>query len=240
MSRSWWALTLCALAWAGGCKSKSDAPPAPASGTAAAPAPVPPDAPAAAPAPDAVPPPAPAPTPAPVPPTEANDTVDPKLLVGAKTIAPDKHGKVDATAIGPAIGARLVERLGPPVHEDGVARGFQLLLVLTGSSTIAVDLGKTNDNMEDPANSVPADTLVALDPITDMQAELEESPVSLKDKAPRLYHPSFSITGSSEDFVVSHDGNALVVWHYIWDEGTSGWAKMATIALAPNAKVDAK
>ncbi|MCE9575538.1 MAG: hypothetical protein K8W52_20465 [Deltaproteobacteria bacterium] len=236
--RSLIATTICAILMSAACKGKSDPAPTPAPPPAAA---VDAAAPAPTPTPTAAIDAAAAPTPTPTEP-EAATNLDPKVLDGVKPLKPDaKKRTVDATAAGATVAVKLVQRLGPPVADpDSQFRAFELLLVLSGTSTVAIDLGQQNDAI---SSADPEGTLSLLEANDDPAANLDDDGglPKLPSKSPMLYRTQFHITGASDDFIVTQEGDSLVVWNFTRDEGavSKEWFKLAIVKLAAGAKVTA-
>jgi hypothetical protein len=155
--------------------------------------------------------------------------LDPAFLDGVTV----ETGKVlDATGLGATLDVRLVQRItranpGLPVIE--------VLLVVSGSRTVAVDLGHTFDLEYD--ENTPTGTLVVVG------VEDEPEPWSTQDegryarplpsRAPVLYELTTDSPHLVDTFVVVREKRALVAFSYFIDDGEAAddWTEVATVEL---------
>ena len=97
--------------------------------------------------------------------------------------------------------------------------------------------------MQEPDASAPAGTLLAVGAAADGETTADDGGLpALPTTRPLLYRAQFNIPGASDDFVITHERDALVIWYFTRDDGVAPdatWFRRARIALARGAKVTA-
>jgi hypothetical protein len=204
------------------CKGGShDPPPVPAVGSFDAAPPL-----------DAAPPPVDAP---PAPDASLADLglLDPAFLAG---VTVDTKKSVDASDLGPAVDVRLVERL-TGASED--LKPIELLLILSGSRTIAVDVGHSWNYMEE---GLAAGSLIVVgeeEKPAPWSAETDPDNIEtpLRSRGPILYRLSMNSPHLLDSFAVVREKDTLVMYTFTQDSGYSSdaWERAATIKLARGA-----
>jgi hypothetical protein len=161
--------------------------------------------------------------------------LDPSFLNG---VAIDERKAVDAVALGATLDVRVVARLSGPADQ---MPPLELLLILSGTRTIAVEFGGTwSDGLEE---GLPAGTLMSLgaeetrQPWSDEVHNSWNTTTRLRSRGPVLFQFAFQSPHLLDSFVIVRERDTLVVYAFTTDSGYSSddWEKLATIKLAKGA-----
>ncbi|HMG21276.1 MAG TPA: hypothetical protein VK607_08175 [Kofleriaceae bacterium] len=228
-------LALVAAVLGAACKKTDGTPAAAESGSAVAatppaPSPVAPPATPAAAAPAATAPAAAAPAAAPW-----------QVPAGARA----GDASADATALGAAVTAHLVERVQKTQVKG--ARHVKLLLVLEGAGG-AIIADVTEEGLaQDGAAAIKAmagTPDVILPPLSPPRPFADkDAPLALEFKGPLVFLAHFASRGEKRDLAVAQDHDTIAVWTMIAASDSvdvaPAWEQTGTIKLAPGAKVTA-
>jgi hypothetical protein len=160
--------------------------------------------------------------------------LDPAFLTGV-TVA--TANMVDAADLGPIVDVRLVERL-TGASED--LKPVELLLVLSGTRTIAVDVGHSwDDNL---GEGIPAGSLLLIgeeEMPTPWSEDTDPDNIHtpLRSRGPILYRFSLQSPELLDSYAIVREKDALVMYTFTQDTGESSdaWEKQASIKLARGA-----
>lgn len=155
--------------------------------------------------------------------------LDPRFLDG---VVVQKDDVVDASELGAVLDVRLLERVTHP--NPGLAV-VEVLLVVSGTRTVAVDIGHTWEYEYD--GDTPEGTLVVVgeeEAPRPWDAERDPSiEVRLPSRGPMLYHLSAESPHLVDTFVVVREKDRLVAFSYFVDDGDAAdaWTRAATVKL---------
>jgi hypothetical protein len=152
-------------------------------------------------------------------------------------------GDADATALGTAVTARLVERIPKPSSGED-HREVKLLLVLEGGGkAIVADETSTYAQDGSPATmAIETESDIVLPPLTPPRAfEDSDADQPLDFRGPLLYLVRLEANAEDHRIAVGKDHDSLVVWTLVIASDTvdvaPAWEKTGTIKLAPGATV---
>ncbi len=162
------------------------------------------------------------------------DQLDPSILDG---VTIDKRKVVDATGLGATIDVRAAAKLTGP--SNGMPP-LDLLLILSGSRTIAVEFGGSWSYLEE---GLPEGTLMSLgaeeiqQPWSDEVHNSWNTTTRLRSRGPVLFQFSFESPHLLDSFVIVRERDTLVVYAFTTDSGHSSdnWEKQTTVKLARGA-----
>jgi hypothetical protein len=164
-----------------------------------------------------------------------------KVPAGAKSAT----GDVDATALGSAVTAHLVERV--TALKAGGGRNVKTVLVLEGTGA-ALAADETDEGFaQDGAQATLAlagEADLVLPPLTPPRPFADkDGDLALDFKGPLLFLAHFESKGEKRAVAIAQDKDTIVAWTMIAASDAvdvaPSWSVTGTIKLAPGAKVNA-
>ncbi len=185
---------------------------------------------------------APAPPVVDAPPAAIDKPTGPFTMPTTATVVPENQSrKPDATALGPAVSVRLVEKV--EAADDSVRR-VGLAVVLAGAGEMIVELAPAMDQGSKYTDRAAHLRTVA--PLTPPRAFAAGDPgAKLAFTGPLLYVGGYQVSdGPATALAVAQDGDALVVWRSeaLPEEGEEAaefeaWYEASRIKLAAGARI---
>lgn len=168
-----------------------------------------------------------------------------QVPVAAKPVS----GDADATALGTAITAHLIERVTN--LKEGGWRHVKTVLVLEGNG-IALAADETDEGAAQDGSqatlALAGEADIVLPPLTPPRSFTDkdlpnDAMPALDFKGPLLFVVNFASKGEKRVLAVAHDHDTIVVWTMIAASDSvdvaPSWSATGTLNLAPGAKLNA-